>query len=240
MAKKSDQHPTQLAGLFGMRLVVCIETQQGSRLDEELVKELTGGDAIRARRMREDYWEFDPTHKAILVTNHKPEIRGTDEGIWRRPKLVPFTKKFWDPDKGESGPPHLRADKDLLSKLRAEAPGILAWCVQGCLDWQRDGLRIPEVVRAATEEYRNDQDLVGRFLEELCIRHAEYRIRAGILFTAFKAWANNIGEEKALVAQSQRAFGENLTGKGFVRQPSNGTWYKGLALRQDTENLAQS
>jgi putative DNA primase/helicase len=91
MARKQDNHPAQLARLFGKRLVVALETHEGARLDEGLVKELTGGDPICARRMREDPWQFVPTHKAILVTNHKPEIRGTDEGIWRRQRLVPFT-----------------------------------------------------------------------------------------------------------------------------------------------------
>src|SRR5205823_5889427 len=92
------EHATEQAQLFGMRLVVASESEQGARLKESLVKSLTGGERIRARRMREDFWEFDPTHKIILQTNYKPRVRGTDEGIWRRLRLVPFVARFWKPD----------------------------------------------------------------------------------------------------------------------------------------------
>src|SRR5690606_33658354 len=125
-----DNHPTKRAGLFGKRLVASIETEEGSRLRESLVKELTGGDRISARRMKEDYWEFEPTHKIVLATNHKPQIRGTDHAIWRRVHLVPFTVTI----------PDDQQDRDLPSKLRGELPGILAWCVRGCLEWQQIGL----------------------------------------------------------------------------------------------------
>ena len=120
MSRKSDSHPTQLARLFGKRIIVCTESQEGGRLDEGLVKELTGGDRITARRMREDYWQFDPTHKPILVTNHKPEIRGTDEGIRRRLRLVPFTVRFWNPDDTEECvkglPNELKQDKEVAGQ----------------------------------------------------------------------------------------------------------------------------
>ena len=98
-------------------------------MNESLIKELTGGDRIRARRMKEDFWEFHPTHTLILATNHKPVIRGTDHGIWRRMRLIPFTVSVSDSN----------ADRAMPQKLKNELPGILAWCVRGCLDWQRDG-----------------------------------------------------------------------------------------------------
>ncbi len=119
MASKTDAHPTGLTDLYGKRLVVAIETESGRRLNETLVKELTGGDKIRARRMREDFWEFSPTHSIVLATNHKPTVRGTDHGIWRRLRLLPFTVSI----------PDGQADKSMPEKLRAEAPGILAWLV---------------------------------------------------------------------------------------------------------------
>ena len=108
---------------------------------------LTGGDSIPARRMREDYWSFDPTHKLVIVSNHKPDVHGTDHGIWRRIALVPFSVRFWDEQKGEDGPPALKADKTRKDRLKAEAEGILAWLVQGCLKWQRTGLAMPDAVR---------------------------------------------------------------------------------------------
>ncbi len=130
MATKGDRHPTELADLHGKRFVAAVETADGGRLSEALVKELTGGDSIRARRMREDFWQFRPSHTVVLATNHKPTIRGTDHGIWRRIRLVPFTVTI----------PDAEQDKQLTSKLRAEWPAILRWAVAGCIDWQRNGL----------------------------------------------------------------------------------------------------
>src|SRR5262245_11504483 len=130
MAKRNDSHPTDRADLFGRRPVVAIETEAGRLLNETMVKELTGGDRIRARRMREDFWEFSPTHTLMMGTNHKPKIRGTDRGIWRRIRLVPFTVTV----------DSLQEDRAMPEKLLAERPGILAWCVRGSLDWQARGL----------------------------------------------------------------------------------------------------
>ena len=117
MEKKSEAHPTELAGLFGKRLIVAQETNAGARLAEATVKILTGGDNISARRMREDFWTFAPTHKFVLVTNHRPRILGNDHAIWRRLVLVPFARKFWNPDKSETGPDELKQDKTLAVKL---------------------------------------------------------------------------------------------------------------------------
>ncbi len=233
MSKKSDSHPTQMARLHGKRLVVCIETAEGARLDEGLVKELTGGDKITARRMKEDYWQFDPTHKCVLVTNHKPEISGTDEGIWRRPKLVPFTQRFWDADKGESGPDHLRADKTLAEKLKAEAEGILRWCVEGCLAWQREGLLIPVAVQTATTEYRGQQDTLAAFIDEHCKLQHDAKCQASKFRICFTQWAERAGEKEP---PSQRRLGQALVeymsarGAPFERYTNNGTWYKGIGI----------
>jgi putative DNA primase/helicase len=242
MAKKQDTHPAQLARLFGKRLVVAIETENGCRLDEALIKELTGGDPITARGMKENPWQFKPTHKAILVTNHKPDIRGTDEGIWRRPRLVPFTVRFWNPDDpddlAKNLPAALKQDKDLRDALLAERPGILAWCVEGCLDWQRQGLGMPEEVKAATKQYRSEQDLLAAFFAEHCLLGADYRCRAGEFYARFRVWCEASGEAKGSVIPSQRKVGESLTERGFERYTSNGTWYRGLALRtEETEPL---
>ena len=156
MMRRGESHPTERADLFKRRFVTCMETEEGRRLSESLCKELTGGDRIRARRMRENFWEFDPTHKLWLSTNHKPVVKGTDHGIWRRLKVIPFTATI----------PEERQDKTLPQKLRAELPGILNWALSGCLEWQETGLGEPPIVQEATAGYRNEMDVVGQFLEE--------------------------------------------------------------------------
>jgi len=147
MAKRGESHPTERADLFGKRFVGCIETAAGRKMAEALVKELTGGDRVRARRMREDFWEFAPTHHVWLVSNYKPTVVGTDHGIWRRIKLIPFEVVIPDDEQ----------DKKLSSKLEAELSGILNWAIEGCLEWQRDGMQEPEIVSEATKEYRTER-----------------------------------------------------------------------------------
>jgi putative DNA primase/helicase len=225
LAKKSDQHPTNIARLFGRRLVVCTETGNAARLDESLAKELTGGDVITARRMREDYWQFRPVFKPIMVTNHKPQIRGTDDGIWRRCRLVPFTQRFWDPERGESGPAELQADKALPEKLRAEFPGILAWLVRGCIAWQREGLATPSEVLAATNEYRAEQDVLGAFLAECCEVHPDCRAKVGELYAAYQEWAKGNGEYE----RSATAFGLSMRERGFKKDGGK-RWYIGVSI----------
>jgi putative DNA primase/helicase len=225
---KRDAHPTEKADLFGSRLVAAIETEDGAKLAESLVKDLTGGERIRARRMREDFWEFAPTHKLILCTNHKPKIRGTDHAIWRRIRLVPFTVII---------PPE-RQDKQLLDKLRGEYPGILAWLVRGFLAWKQEGVSLPADVKAATQEYRDEQDLLAGFIKECCIvklGDSNYRCRANQLYARFVKWVEGSGEGKGSEVPSQRKVGEALIERGFGRHLSNGTWYLGIGLRQESE-----
>jgi putative DNA primase/helicase len=227
METRGEQHPTIMADLFGKRLMVAAETGEGRRLNESRLKALTGGDKVKARRMREDFWEFDPTHKLVLFTNHKPEVRGTDHGLWRRLALWPFGVRFWEPDKGESGPPELRADKDLPAKLRAEREGILAWLVRGCLEWQREGLTVPSAVRAATAEYRAGQDALGAFLDEECVIGGDHSCRAKELYRAYCGWRKEAGEPEV----SQKCFGDAMSERGYERYKNNGTWYRGVTPR---------
>jgi putative DNA primase/helicase len=231
MQARGERHPCELADLCGRRLVVASETHQGRRLNESLVKDITGGEPIKARRMRENFWEFRPSHKAILLTNHKPEVAGVDEGIWRRLRLVPFTVTFMNPDDLSDGAevaPGVRLqDKNLGHKLEAEREGILAWMVRGCLDWQRDGLTMPEAVRAATRQYRESEDVAAQFVTENCITGREMRCKASALYGAYKRWAEALG----LQVMSSKAFGDAMTMRGAVRYTSNGVWYRGLAPR---------
>ena len=215
IASKHEQHPTQIADLYGKRLVVITETGDGQRLDEALVKELTGGDTLRARGMREDFWEFKPSHLALMVTNHRPTVRGVDNGIWRRLKLVPFTVTI----------PEAEQDPELPRKLMAEWPLILRWMVLGYLDYQQHGLRPPQAVQAATNEYRSEMDSFGLFIEECCT--LGQGLLAKGLYKAYENWAEQLGERPI----SGNTFGkrmEKLPGVSSYR--SNGTVYEGVGL----------
>lgn len=153
-----EQHPTVVAALFRKRLAVASETKAAETLNDEQVKNLTGGDRLEGRRMREDPWGFWPSHTLVLFSNHKPTVQGRDEGIWRRLRLVPWLVTITEDER----------DEGLAFKLQAEAPGILRWIVEGAVRFhQAGGLRPPEVVRAATDEYRVEEDVVGRFIAEV-------------------------------------------------------------------------
>lgn len=157
VTQKHEQHPTQVAALFRKRLAVTSETKSADTLDEEKVKSLTGKDRLTARRMYEDFWDFDPTHTLILHTNYKPKIRGTDEAIWRRVRLVPWEVTI----------PEDQRDDFLAQKLESVAPSILRWVADGSQEFLRDGLVVPASVQAATDDYRRNEDLVGLFLADM-------------------------------------------------------------------------
>jgi putative DNA primase/helicase len=216
MAKKGEQHPTELARLHGKRLVACVEAGEGRRFHESLVKELTGGDTVTARRMREDFWSFEATHKVWLAANHRPTIRGTDDGIWRRVKLIPFTVRIPDDEQ----------DPALKDKLKAELPGILTWALTGVADWQVQGLIDPPEVREATAEYRAASDVIAMFLDECCVMGPTCKVRSKDLYAEYNSWCETNGEQHV----NLKRFGEAMTEKEFERRTSNGTWYIGLGL----------
>lgn len=222
MADRNRRHPTEQADLFGKRAVICQETEEGRRFNETLVKQLTGGDAITARRMHEDNWSFEPTHKLWLSTNHRPEIRGTDYAIWRRPRLIPFGMKFTD-----DGDP--RKDPLMEERLTAELPGILAWAVAGCLDWQRDGLGTAAAVQAATASYQSEMDVLAAFFTDHCVFHRSAQVRAAALYRAYGEWCEATGER----AENQRKFGQRLNERGLQRFSNDGVWYRGIGLRTE-------
>jgi putative DNA primase/helicase len=215
MVKSHDCHPTERADLLAKRFVATIETEEGKRMAESLMKQMTGGDKIRARRMREDFWEFTPTHKIFLAANHKPVVRGTDLAVWRRIKLVPFTVTITDEEK----------DKCLVDKLRTELPGILAWAVRGCLDWQRLGLGEPEEVRQATAEYQAEQDSLAGFLSECCRTHADLKVKASALFEAYAEWSGD-------KLMTHKGFTQRMRDKGFDTKRGHGGSYfwQGIGL----------
>jgi putative DNA primase/helicase len=212
METRTDRHPTDMAGLRGARFVAAIETEQGKRWAESKLKNLTGGDKISARFMRQDFFEFFPQFKLFVAGNHKPAIRNIDEAMKRRLHLIPFTITV---------PPE-RRDKNLQQKLLAERDGILAWAVQGCLDWQRHGrLSPPQRVVDATEEYFEAEDALGRWLDERCVREANAKSLTAELFHDWKQWAEAAGE----FTGSQKRFADLLLSRGLDK------WRNGMGLR---------
>jgi len=216
---KRGGHPTEVADLFGMRLVASIEVEDGRRLAEALVKSLTGGDKVRARRMRQDFWQFDPTHTAFLCTNHKPEIRGTDNAIWRRIRLIPFTETL----------PPAEQDKKLPDKLRSELSGILAWCVEGCLEWRREDLQAPAEVRKATGAYRAEMDVIGAFLRDECEVDADHKTSFASVYDRYAEWCEEGGEKP----ETRRKFNARLKERGSFtdRRSGPGGSYQWHGLR---------
>ncbi|MBG6470561.1 hypothetical protein GHV10_18580 [Pseudomonas aeruginosa] len=212
METRTDRHPTDMAGLRGARFVAAIETEQGKRWAESKLKNLTGGDKIAARFMRQDFFEFFPQFKLFVAGNHKPAIRNIDEAMKRRLHLIPFTITV---------PPE-RRDKNLQHKLLAERDGILAWAVQGCLNWQRHGrLDPPQRVVDATEEYFEAEDALGRWLDERCVRTANAKSLTAELFSDWKVWAEAAGE----FTGSQKRFADLLLNRGLDK------WRNGMGLR---------
>lgn len=219
MATAGERHPTDMAGLHGARLVTATETEQGRRWAESKLKMLTGGDKITARFMRQDFFAFTPQFKLVIAGNHKPAIRNVDEAMRRRFHLIPFTVTI----------PPGRRDKSLQDKLLAERDGIVAWAVEGCLNWQRVGLKPPRVVVAATNEYFEGEDALGRWLDEACERGANFAETSASLFASWKAWAETRGE----FIGSIKWFTENLANRGFQQQRDRrARGLRGLRLRE--------
>jgi putative DNA primase/helicase len=178
-----SKHSTGLTDLFRARMSIASETEEGRSWDEPLLKRLTGGDSITARRMREDNWTFRPTHKIAVQANSEPVVRSTDDGVWRRMHAVPFTVSF-----------NSRPDRMLESKLEAELEGVLAWCVRGCRAWLQGGLRAPKKVLDATQAYRNSQDTFAQFVNDRCVLEEAAKITRAELRESYAAWCLEQGD----------------------------------------------
>jgi putative DNA primase/helicase len=220
--------PNDVARLAGARFVSIVETEHNKKLAEGLVKQATGGDKLTARFMRQEFFEFTPRFKIWLATNHKPRIRGTDNAIWRRIRLLPFNVTFVDKDGALPGQPV--KDLDLKDKLLAELPGILNWVIAGCMAWQNDGgLKPPVAVSEATKEYRESQDIVAGFVDDRCNVDPGIECASGELYDAYKKWCVENGERTI----SSSEFGASLSEKGYItRKGTHGIrMRKGLNLR---------
>jgi putative DNA primase/helicase len=214
-ANRNEQHPTELARLRGRRLVAAIETEEGKRWSESRIKTLTGGDRIAARFMRQDFFEFTPEFKLLIAGNHRPALRGVDEGIRRRMNLIPFTVTI----------PEDERDDRLAEKLRQEWPGILGWAIEGCYEWQGEGLSPPEAVRAATSQYLEDEDALGQWLKERCSAKEGFYATTAELFASWRKWAEKAGE----FVGSQKRFSQLLQDRGFERKRQSMTGRAGFA-----------
>jgi putative DNA primase/helicase len=218
MRKNGDQNTNDIARLRGTRFVTTTEAEQGRRLSEPLIKQITGNDRMTARFLYGEFFNFTPTFKIFMATNHKPVIKGTDHGIWRRIKLIPFTTRI----------PEEKQDKDLELKLREEASGILNWLLEGTARWKRERLKAPPAILNATDEYRGEMDVIGNFLKECCIQKPEAAIRIRELFKAYQDWCEENNEH----AVSERFFGLHLKEMGIEqRRTSEARFWSGLALR---------
>ena len=225
MLKKSDRGAAtpELIALIGRRFVSVSEVEGGQSFSESLLKDMTGGDTMTARPLYRNEINFRPLFKLWFYGNVRPRIDGTDDGIWRRMMLIPFKVTI----------PKEEQDKHLLPKLLAELPGILNWALAGCRQWQAEGLNPPPSVLSATDEYRQDMDTIGAFLEEKCARAEKYTVRAAEIYEAYTEWSKAAGEKPV----TQNAFGHSLTQRGMERfRTGSGFKWRGMALRGPDED----
>ncbi|MCV7134419.1 hypothetical protein H7J06_15630 [Mycobacterium hodleri] len=216
---REGAHPTGEMDLIGKRLIVVSESERDRRLAEATMKRLTGGDTIRARRMRQDFIEFEPSHLPLLITNHLPKVAGDDPAIWRRIRVIPFEVEI----------PVIERDPHLDERLQAEADAILAWAVAGWCDYRgRGALDEPSAVLAATDDYQLASDAISRFIAECCTTSSEVqKVENSKLFEAWEGWRAADGVD----AISLKAFGQAIDVKGFSMKRSNGRrWRLGIAL----------
>lgn len=207
---------SDIARLKGARMVTTVEPNEGVRLNEGLIKQLTGDDAVTARKLYGNEFEFKPEFKLWMATNHKPVIRGTDDGIWRRIHMIPFTVQI----------PVDKVDRQLKSKLEREYPAILRWAVEGCLLWQREGLKQPRAVLDMTREYRREMDVISGFLDDRCEVGEGFSAKSSELYAAYSAWCEANTEFK----MSNTKFGVEME-KRFTRSKRmDGNYFVGLKL----------
>jgi putative DNA primase/helicase len=202
MTRRGEVHPTGVADLLGKRLVATTETQEGARFDLALLKRLTGGDTLKARLMRQDFFQFDPSHLLIMATNHLPEIEDGTEAVWRRIRVIPFAVQI-PPEDREPG---------LRDWLRADADAVMTWIVCGWNEYRRSGLNEPPAVMMATGEYQSESDAVGRFIEDEC--HAGSAQASATTSTLYRRW-ENWAAKNGCTAMSRIAFGRALDAKGY-------------------------
>lgn len=219
-SNQSSAINSDIARLKGARLVTSVEPNEGVRINEGLLKQLTGDDVVTARKLYGDEFEFKPEFKLWMATNHKPIIRGTDTGIWRRIHMIPFTVQI----------PSDKVDKKLKYKLKAEMPAIFKWCVDGCLLWQREGLKMPRAVLESVREYRREMDVISAFVEDRCTVGKGLSVKSSQLFAAYLSWAEHNNEYR----MSSTKFGGEMSKRYEKIRTKSGIYYNGIALDEQT------
>jgi putative DNA primase/helicase len=218
MKRSGDSLTNDIARLRGTRFVATAETEQGRRLSEHLIKQATGNDQMTARFLYGEHFNFVPTFKIFMASNHKPVIKGTDHGIWRRIKLIPFTTTIAEE----------KMDKHLEQKLLEEKSGILNWLIEGALRWQKEGLNTPSIVLNATDEYRGEMDAIGNFIKERCVQKPGETIKARELFRVYQEWC----EENNELATSERMFGLRMKELGMAqKRAADGRYWQDIAVQ---------
>mgnify|MGYP001206607304 CR=1 FL=1 len=224
LSKKYEGVPNDIARLSGKRFVVASETPEGKRFNEVLIKKLTGRDRITARFLRQEFFEFEPTFKIWIITNHKPIVHESTKAFWRRIKLIPFTYTIPD-DKKIPG-----YEKILLE----ERSGILNWVLEGFWKWKSEGLRTPKAVQEATENYRDEMDILADFITECCEEGEGKSVLNSELYEAYKDWCFKNGEEPL----SQRGFSLRLQERGYKNKKFSGgkRGWEGITLKRETNS----
>lgn len=219
MVKSSQSNAinSDIARLKGARLVTSVEPNEGVRLNEGLLKQLTGDDTVTARKLYSEEFEFKPEFKLWMATNHKPIIRGTDTGIWRRIHMIPFNVQI----------PEDKVDKNLTHKLKAEMTAIFKWCIDGCLMWQREGLQMPAAVLKSVREYRREMDVISAFIEDKCT--LEGTVQASMLYAAYASWADSNNE----YCMSNTKFSTELAKRFEKIKGRNYKYFSGISLSSE-------
>jgi putative DNA primase/helicase len=221
LIKNGSSVRNDIAGLAGSRFVCAVEGEQGQRMAESVIKQLTGGDKVSARKLYQEYFEYSPTYKLWLATNHKPVIRGTDNAIWRRVKLIPFNVEI----------PLSEQDKELSEKLKIEASGIFNWAITGLKEWSMKGLDFPDEVEYETSNYREEMDTLSNYFSERCLEGEKLEISSQQLFEDYSKWCNENGEQPL----SQRALGLRLGERNYqsIRVAGGRKGWKGIGLSRN-------
>ena len=217
MTSRNEGHPTMYAALQGKRLAVSSEIEDTAHWAESRIKSLTGDESLTSRRMRQDFFTFDITHKHVIAGNSRPRLKGDDFAMIRRMVLIPFRERFEG----------LRRDPLLPQKLKVEYPGILSWFIEGARKWAIDGLLIPSLVRRASDEYMLDQNDIALWVAECCVESKDYSERSSDLYESFREWKTRQGE----VASSTKVFSPRLERLFPKKKFSDGNKFQGLQLK---------
>ena len=220
VVRNGDGPRNDIAGLVNVRAAMVSEVADNRRLDEALIKELTGGDKISARFLNEEFFDYYPRFKLIFAGNHKPPVSGTDDGFWRRWQVITLPVKIPDDER----------DLRLGAKLKVEAPGILRWAVEGCLEWQKIGLKPPPEIVNATKTYRSEQDVMAEFIEECCVIKADAEVSSADLYRAYSEWVGTSGDR----VPSRKKFGTMIAARDGVtaKRTDSGRGFLGIKLRR--------